>query len=392
MILTDEIKEFIRLHREEDVRKLALQKSQLSSDMHTFALQQIAGWQVAQKKVPSWSLVDEILYPPHLSLEQCSSELTAQYKASLLSPSDTFVDLTGGMGVDFSFMARKFQQAVYVEQNEHLCQLAQHNFPLLHLNARVVNGLSTTVLSQLPPVDVIYMDPARRDEKGRKVVSIADCSPNLLEMKEQLLEKAPSVWIKYSPMLDITLALKELSSVADLHIVSVHNECKELLFHLTRENHAPLRVVCVNLKKERMERFEYEWEEEQESGLLLANQVKSYLYEPYASVMKAGAFKILTQRFDVRKLGVSSHLYTSDSLIEDFPGRRFKVDSCFTMNKQQLKEHLSDCRQANVAVRNFPMSAEQLKSKLKLKDGGDVYLFATTFKDQKVILKTKAVS
>ena len=150
--------------------------------------------------------------------------------------------------------------------------------------------------------------------------------------------------------------------------------------------------VAVNLKKERMDRFEYEWEDEQKSGLLLADQVKSYLYEPYASVMKAGAFKILTQRFDVRKLGVSSHLYTSDSLIEDFPGRRFKVDSCFTMNKQQLKEHLSDCRQANVAVRNFPMSAEQLKSKLKLKDGGDVYLFATTFKDQKVILKTKAVS
>lgn len=387
MIIPSEIKEYIHLHREEDVRKLALQKSQLSSDMHTFVLQQITGWQIAQKKVPSWANINDIIYPQHLSLEQCSSEQTAQYKASLLQPAATFVDLTGGMGVDFSFMGRKFQQAIYVEQNDYLCQLAAHNFPLLKLNALIKNEKSESAISQLSHADVIYLDPARRDEKGRKVVSIADCTPNLLEIKDLLLEKSSSVWIKYSPMLDISLAIKELGNVDAVHVVSFNNECKELLFHLSNENNTHVNVSCVNLKKDSCEKIEYQWNEEQDANLKIAQKIGSYLYEPNASIMKAGAFKIITNRYNVYKLGVCSHLYTSDTFIEDFPGRKFKVLSSFTMNKQQIKENLSDCKQANVAVRNFPLSAEQLKDKLKIKDGGKDYLFATTFCDQKILIK-----
>ncbi len=393
MILNSDIREYIRLHREDDVRKLALQKSQFSADMHSYILQQIAGWQVAKKKVPSWASVEDIQYPVHLSLEQCSSEQTARYKASLLSGGGaSYVDLTGGMGVDFSFMAKGFVKASYVEQNEQLCDLAANNFPLLNLNVSVNHTTSEEFLNELDHADVVYLDPARRDDKGRKVVSIADCTPNLLEIKDTLLSKSSSVWIKYSPMLDISLAIKELQSVDELHVVSLNNECKELLFHLTNKPTGSVKVVCVNLKKnDTRECFEYVYEEEHNSPLHIADEMGCYLYEPNASIMKAGAFKSLTQKFRLGKLAVSSHLYTSNDVIDTFPGRRFRINEMFTMNKQQVKEHLGDCKQANVSVRNFPLSADKLKSKLKLTDGGDVYLFATTFKDQKILLKTSAL-
>ena len=296
------------------------------------------------------------------------------------------------MGVDFCFMSAKFPQRWFVEQNKSLCEIAQHNFAVLGIDVSVCNEEASSFLQTCQAFDCIYLDPARRDSKGRKMISIADCTPNLLEVKDLLLKKSASVWIKYSPMLDISVALNELKSVDQIHVVSVNNECKELLFHLKKQHETSPTITCVNLKKNNeQEVFSYLWEDENTSAFHPASQIETYLYEPNASILKAGAFKIICERFNVKKIALNSHLYTSDRYIDDFPGRRFKVEASISMNKQQIKEHLQDCRQANITTRNFPLSVEQLRSKLKISDGGDVYLFATTFQDQKILLKTVAI-
>lgn len=391
MKLTEEIRAYIQLHREEDVRSLALKRGVFSPEQHQFAIQQISGWQTAKEKVPSWAATEELLYPVHLSLEQCSSEVTAQFKASLMEHGESFADLTGGMGVDFSFLSRKFQRSLYVEQNPELCELAEHNFKILQLSGfHVLNSTFEQCLPQMPPVEVIYLDPARRDGAGRKVVSISDCSPNLSEWKSLLLEKSHDIWVKYSPMLDISLAVNELENVSELYVISVQNECKELLFHLTREKSDDLQIVCVDLKKNGEKTvFKLKKREEFDSPLHLAEDVGRYLYEPNTSLMKAGAFKILTEKFPLEKLAVSSHLYTSDEKIETFPGRRFKIESVFSLSKNEVKENLSDCGKANISVRNFPMTVDQLRKRLKITDGGDLYLFATTIGEKKKIIKCR---
>lgn len=391
MKLTEEIRAYIQLHREEDVLSLALKRGVFSPEQHQFAIQQISGWQTAKEKVPSWAAKEELLYPVHLSLEQCSSEVTAQFKASLMEHGESFADLTGGMGVDFSFLSRKFQRSLYVEQNPELCELAEHNFKILQLSGfQVLNSTFEQCLPQMSPVEVIYLDPARRDEAGRKVVSISDCSPNLSEWKSLLLEKSHDIWVKYSPMLDISLAVNELENVSELYVISVQNECKELLFHLTREKSEDLQIVCVDLKKNGEKTvFKFKKREEFDSPLHLAEDVRCYLYEPNSSLMKAGTFKILTEKFPLEKLAVSSHLYTSDEKIETFPGRRFKIESVFSLSKNEVKENLSDCEKANISVRNFPMTVDQLRKRLKITDGGDLYLFATTIGEKKKIIKCR---
>jgi 16S rRNA G966 N2-methylase RsmD len=325
MKLTEEIRAYIQLHREEDVRSLALKRGSFPPEHHQFAIQQISGWQTAKEKVPSWAATEEVLYPVHLSLEQCSSELTAQFKASLMVQGESFADLTGGMGVDFSFLSRQFKKSLYVEQNPELCELAEHNFKVLQLSGfQVLNTTFEQYLPQMSPVDVVYLDPARRDSAGRKVVSISDCSPNLCDWKNQLLAKSHDVWVKYSPMLDISLAVSELEDVSELLVISVQNECKELLFHLTRERSEDLQIICVDLKKSgERSFFKFAKSEEPNSPLHLAETVGRYLYEPNSSLMKAGAFKILTEKFPLKKLAVSSHLYTSDEKVEDFPRTMF---------------------------------------------------------------------
>lgn len=387
--VSEEIRAYIRLHREENVRSLALKRGPFSAETHQFIVRQIAGWQIAREKIPSWSEVEDLLYPVHLSLEQCSSELTARFKAELINGGGTFSDLTGGMGVDFSFISQKFKESVYVERNQELCELAEINFQTLRLSGcKVSNDTFESFLPEMSPVDVIYLDPARRDDAGRKMVSISDCSPNLAEWKHLLLEKADDVWVKYSPMLDISLAVSELEFVSDLYVISVQNECKELLFHLKKGGSTNPQIMCVDLRKNgRKSLFQFDRESESNSSLQLAVDVGRYLYEPNASVLKAGAFRIITERYPVKKLSVNSHLYTSDEEIEDFPGRKFVVEKSFAMGKKELKEHLSDCPKANISVRNFPMSVEQLRKKLKLAEGGEVYLFATTIAEKKILLK-----
>ena len=397
-MITPEIKDFISRHIDEDVRKVALLKNPFSKEQFLFALQQIEGRQIAKKKLPSWYQNGDLLYPPHLSLEQCSSEMTARYKASLLndSPSSqSYADLTGGLGVDFSFMACQFQEAFYVERNPLLCELASHNFPLLDLpDAKIVNGSADSFVKDCVAsgthFDQLFLDPARRDARGNKVISIRDCEPDVSELKKELLQISGSIWIKYSPMLDISLACKELEDVSDIHVVSVQNECKELLLHLSLSSQKSLNptIYCVNLKKNGSpDLFSFTYEQESLATLSIAESIGHYLYEPSASIMKAGGFKSLSEKFRVPQLDVSSHLYTSDILYADFPGRTFLVEKVFTMNKNELAGALKDCEKANISVRNFPLSAENLRKKLKLKDGGNTYIFGTNYQNKNILIK-----
>lgn len=386
---TQQQKDFIRQNEQENIRELALK---LDKDKYReldveFVLKQISGRQTAKHKIPAWYAADEIVYPIHISLEQASSEATARYKAALVADeSKTFVDLTGGMGVDFAFLSRRFEQSVYVEQNVELCEIAGHNFKVLGLkNVAVKNEESEAFLKNMPPVDVIYLDPSRRDNVGKKVVGIEDCTPNVLEIQEQLLQKSRWAMVKFSPMLDISLAVKKLKNVREVHIVSVENETKELLFILSSCEKST-NYIAVNLNKnEEIEKFCFTTEEEQNAQISLSAIIGKYLYEPNASVLKAGAFKSVASRFNIQKLHKNSHLYTSDTLIKDFPGRIFNVQDCFSPNKKNIKNLLAETEKANISVRNFPMSVAEIRQKTGLKEGGEVYLFATTVADEKKV-------
>ena len=395
MLINEKTWDFIRQHANDDVRKLALQGAKDADVDLQMALQQIAGRQTARRKLPSWASVDGVVYPPHLNMEQCSSEQTARYKASLTpipSPkgegSDVFVDLTGGFGVDFYWMSQRFKQRVYVEQNESLCTISSHNFEVLGHKCSVCCCDTATYLTTMPHVDLIYMDPARRNEHGGRAYGIEDCSPNVLELLPLLMEKASRVMLKLSPMLDWRKAVEDLKYVSEVHIVSVDNECKELLLLLDQERSADLRVVCVN-DDSCFEFFPGQGKivPEERNDFSLGEKrpfaigETAFLYEPNASIMKAGCFEEVEQGFPVQQISQNSHLFLSSVEIEDFPGRRFQISSISSMNKQELRTALKEVERANISVRNFPLSADQLRKKLKLKDGGDVYIFATTMSD-----------
>ena len=395
MLINEKTWDFIRQHADDDVRKLALQGAKDAEVDLQMALQQIAGRQTARRKLPSWASVDGVVYPPHLNMEQCSSEQTARYKASLTpipSPkgegSDVFVDLTGGFGVDFYWMSQRFKQRVYVEQNESLCTISSHNFEVLGHKCSVCCCDTATYLTKMPHVDLIYMDPARRNEHGGRAYGIEDCSPNVLELLPLLMEKANRVMLKLSPMLDWRKAVEDLKYVSEVHIVSVDNECKELLLLLDQERSADLRVVCVN-DDSCFEFFPGQGKivPEERNDFSLGEKrpfaigETAFLYEPNASIMKAGCFEKVEQRFPVQQISQNSHLFLSSVEIEDFLGRRFQISSISSMNKQELRTALKEVERANISVRNFPLSADQLRKKLKLKDGGDVYIFATTMSD-----------
>lgn len=389
MLINEKTWDFIRQHANDDVRKLALQGAKNAEVDLQMALQQIAGRQTARRKLPSWASVDGVVYPPHLNMEQCSSEQTARYKENLaLKPSpkgegSVFVDLTGGFGVDFYWLSQGFQHRCYVEQNEQLCAISSHNFELLGLECSVCCSDTATYLTTMPHVDLVYMDPARRNEHGGRAYGIGDCSPNVLELLPFLLEKANRVMLKLSPMLDWRKAVEDLKYVSEVHIVSVDNECKELLLMLDKERSGDLHVVCVNLSKDGEQSFTFSPSPflSSSSSSLLTSSPSHFLYEPNASIMKAGCFDEVEQRFPVRQIASNSHLFLSDVEIDEFPGRRFQVLAISSMNKQELRTALKEVEQANISVRNFPLRVDQLRKKLKLKEGGDVYIFATTMAD-----------
>ena len=382
---------FIEEHVGDDVRSLALQAGKFPDVDMSAAIVQIAGRQIAKDKIPSWHRTLGLLYPRHLSMEQCSSEATALYKASLVQ-GDTFADLTGGLGIDCSFMARKFREVDYVERQEELCELAKHNFPLLGLNIRVYNSDAVDYLQGMQPVDCLFLDPARRDGHGGKTVAISDCEPDVGVLEEQLLSKASRVVIKLSPMLDLSLALNTLKHVHEVHVVSVNNECKELLVVLQNTPIlSEIMVYCVHiLPSGDRQMYTFIHDQEKTSPCLMATEVETYLYEPNASILKAGAYRSLTQNYPIKKLHVSSHLYTSYHFIEDFPGRRFRVEAVSGFGKKELKSFLQGMEKANLTIRNFPSSVADLRKRLKLKEGGEDYLFATTLADEsKVMIKCR---
>lgn len=397
MQISSETLHFIEENARADVRTLALQAKKYPQVDMAMAVVQIAGRQIAEAKVPVWYRTEGLLYPKHLSMEQCSSETTARYKADLVE-GETFADLTGGFGIDCSFLARKFRKADYVERQAELCELAEHNFPLLGLEIDVHNEDGVEYLKQMQPVDVLFLDPARRDGHGGKTVAISDCEPDVSALEDLLVEKAGKVMVKLSPMLDLSLALKTLKHVCEVHIVSVNNECKELLLMLQKMPvSSEIPIHCVHFVNSSVcdsahRHFVFTQEQERVSDCPLAHQVEAFLYEPNASILKAGAYRSLTQAYPVRKLHTSSHLYVSPHFIEDFPGRKFKVEAVSGFGKKELKAFLQGMEKANLTIRNFPSSVADLRKRLKLKEGGEDYLFATTLADEsKVLIRCRKV-
>jgi len=381
--------EFILQHQHDDVRALALKKAPEGIDVQ-WCLQQIEGKQIAEKKLPRWAATAGLWFPPRISLEQCSSELTAEYKQHLaekLLPQkenrSRMIDMTGGFGIDFSYIAQSFKETVYIEQQPHLCEIARHNLPLLGLpEAKVVNGDGT---EWDEGADLVFLDPARRDGAGRKTVALEDCKPNLLDLQTYLYEHARVALCKLSPMLDIAQALRQLKQVQEVHVVSVQGECKELLLVQrfdTAGDTTPLTYHCVNLDTDNQPFLcsESERHADIDTAILVKGQ-KLYLHEPNASILKAGVQDALGSAFKIKKLHPMSHLFVSEDPIPHFPGRSFMIEQWGDFGKQSLKALLKDIKQANLTVRNFPASVAELRKRLKLKEGGSTYLFATTLAD-----------
>lgn len=382
--------EFIREYRERDIRQLALQANRFPDVDMPYALDQIQGWQIARRKLPKWAACDGVIFPPHLSMEQCSSEPTAQYKLNLamewaerVGHASRMTDLTGGFGVDFSFTSCAFAAATYVERNEQLCHIVEHNLPLLGLNnATVVCADAVEYLSTVEPQTMLFLDPARRDEHGAKTVMLADCTPDVVQLLPKLLEKSRFTMLKLSPMLDWHKAVDDLQgTVREVHIVSVGGECKELLLVLSTVVESELKVYCADLSTASGSSSLFVYTPG--SSAPVANstfniQHSTFLHEPNASIMKAGCFDELALAYGVSPVSRNSHLFLSDEPVEDFPGRSFVVERVTTMNKGELRKALVGIEKANIATRNFPLTVAELRKRLKIKDGGDVYIFATT--------------
>lgn len=409
--------DFILTHRHDDVRRLAFLADRFPEVDMPVALRQIDGWQSVGRKIPSWTQVEGLLFPPHLNIEQASGEQTAAYKARLIGRllrgmeqgrtggsgfSDdsgvsapkgngcktSLMDLTGGMGIDFAFMAPVVDEAVYVERDAALCRLARHNFPLLGLpEAVIVEGDGVEALHREAHCTFCFIDPARRDRHGARTYAIEDCLPNVITLVDELLEKAVYTLVKLSPMLDVSQAVRQLRHVVEVHVVSVRNECKELLLLLSRHDTRPTEVHCVNDDEVFTAPFGAGvppaapsccQAEAVPAAVVDPLHPPFVLFEPNASIMKAGCFDALQHRFGLQKLAPNSHLFVAPAAHEGFPGRQFAVDAVTTMNKKQLRQALKGIDKANVTVRNFPLTVDRLRQKTGLTDGGDTYIFATT--------------
>lgn len=419
--------EFILQHRLSNPRDLALQARRYPDVDMPYALNQIQGWQTARQKLPSWAACDGVVYPPHLNMEQCSSEPTARYKQQVVrrwlarlgagqgGAATSMADLTGGFGVDFSFTSRCFASATYVERNAALCDVVRGNLPCLGIaNAQVMCAEAEDCLATMPQQTMLFLDPARRDEHGAKTVLIADCTPDVCHLLPLLMSKARFVMLKLSPMLDWHKAIVDLQgTVREVHIVSVGGECKELLLVLAALDgaassadmpcngvEAGVRVCCVDIMAKADAEGEYKRSEfcytiggaaDNPPTPSTPNSQPStlnsqFLLEPNASIMKAGCFAELGKAYGIRAISSNSHLFLSADRVEGFPGREFVVEAVTTLNKRQLKETLGSLQQANISVRNFPMSVAELRKRLKLRDGGDTYIFATTTREGERVL------
>ncbi|MDR1113306.1 MAG: class I SAM-dependent methyltransferase, partial [Bacteroidales bacterium] len=383
--------QFIENHRDDDVWRLALQGCPQHEVDFSFALQQIAGRQKIKDKLPLLYAHSKICYPTSLALEQCSSQETAHYKTKLAQGA-LLLDLTAGFGIDTMAFSSQIQQVIAVERQAELCVILQHNAAILQLNnIKVVNADATDFLASCEPADTIYLDPARRNAQGRKVADLTQCEPNILYIKELLLKKCRKrVIIKLSPMIDLKAVSRQLPEVSEIYVVAMYNECKEILFVINNYetpenqhiNNEPI-ITAIDLAMPQKMPFRYRWEEEASAPLQLSDNVEAYLYEPHAALMKAGAYKLLTVHYGIGALHQNTHLYTSSHLIVNFPGHCYQVKSVLPFNKNDLKNLHKTVPCANVAVRNFPLSAEALKKCLKIRDGGNIFLFGVTLQNEK---------
>lgn len=393
--MTDSTRQFILAHRLDDVAALALKADHYPDVDFEIAIHQIAGWQKARVKLPSWALIDDILYPRHLSLEQCSSETTARYKACLCQrlrqemgiSNGTFVDMTGGFGVDFAFLAKHFTSAVYIERDHMLCQCARHNFNVLHLNhVQVVEGDSMEMIDTLPMTGMLFIDPARRDDHGARTFAIEDCTPNILPYLPKLLSKTGIMMVKLSPMLDWHHTVQSLNTacpqcVREIHIVASGNECKELLMVLSNHHTSqPVTLTCHNDGHSLVTLLTPENNSMPVPTVADITEAQNarWIFEPNAAIMKGGCFATVAERYGIKALSVNSHLFLSEESISDFPGRQLRILRTTTLNKHELREALKGIDRANITVRNFPMTAAQLRQRLRLADGGEIFIMAST--------------
>lgn len=391
-MLSPDILAFIWQHREDDPRQLALSGRKYPGVPVAEVAAQVQALQKIRHKIPGWYLPG-LYHPFPLSVEQSSSEATARFKAALFKTAKV-LDLTGGMGVDASFFAREAEQLTYVEQNAELLEAARHNFTALGIrNVQWFSGSAEAFLQgHTGSWDLIYLDPARRHEQKGKVFQLADCSPDVLQLQFLLLSRAPRVMIKTAPLLDIRLAAAQMGNVAGIWVVAAQGECREVLY-LLEPAAPPLDMVpihAVNLKEDDVSTFVFHWQEEQEAVARLSAP-QQYLYEPNAAVLKSGAFKSFALRYGLGKLHPNTHLYTSEQLEENVPARRFVMEQICRYDRKAVQAAVPEGK-ANITCRNFPDTPDQVRKKLGLQDGGEIYLFAATVADQqKVVLVCRKV-
>ncbi len=384
VILSPEVQQYLHAQETASPADVALRKSPFDGVSSLELAQQLDARQRCRKKLPRWYEPPGIYYPEKLSVEQASSQITARYKADLIPSGKHVIDLTGGMGVDTFFFAHKSESVVYCERNEALVRIAQHNAVVLgahNLTFVPTDGLTYLQNQPADRFDCIYIDPSRRVGQ-RKVFRLADCEPNVVEAQGWLLQKAPRMLIKSAPLLDISAALNELEQVREVHIVSVDNECKELLFVIERGYRGVPRIVAAALGEASTRVFSFGLSEERAAAAPLGAPEK-YLYEPDAALLKSGAFKLIAQSYGLRKLHMHTHLYTSTQLVSDFIGRIFRVNeameySDFKRNKKAVSAHVN--------ARNFPLKAEALRKRHRVLDGGDQYLFFCTGADARLLV------
>ena len=380
-ILHKDVQDFITKNLKSNIPQLVLKGSPFEDVFIQELANQIVSKQRSQKKLPTWFQTKEIYYPPKLNLEQTSSEITANYKSEIVS-GNTLIDITGGFGVDSYAFSKKFKKVIHCEMNEELSRISNYNFKKLNIeNIKTIHHDGIEYLNKNDDAfDCIYIDPSRRDDEKRKVVLLKDCTPNVPENLNVLFQKSKTVLIKVSPILDITSTINELAFVKEVHIVSVYNEVKELLFLLENSFQGDIHIKTINFAKTKKEEFQFIYNSEIISEY---DEPQIYLYEPNSAILKSGGFHQITSKFDVKKLHQHSHLYTSKKLI-DFPGRSFKIVQTSSYDRKKIKRILSS-QKANITTRNFPKTVQEIRKELKLKDGGSSYLFFTTNSNNKHI-------
>lgn len=387
--LTTQQIQFIKEHAADDPARLLLSAARYPGMDVPFLAEQIAARRQIREKLPSWYKNEALIFPAKIAAEQCSSEQTAGYKQRLVEPEVCMYDLTGGLGIDSYFFSRKVDRLVYIERFPGYCDAARHNFSVLGTeNITVIQADATLYLDRITEADGFYLDPARRGESNKRVFALQDCEPDLPCLLPALLQKAPKVIAKLSPMADLRMTLDLLPGTTSVHLLSVKNECKEVVVVVERKTEEKgIPVHCINWGADGSESsFVFEWEKEAVTPVVWAERVETFLYEPNASVLKAGAFRQVGAQMGVKKLHPSSHLYTSSERVKDFPGRIFRVEEIFPFTGKLCKGIAKSIPQANITARNFPLTVDELRKRTKIRDGGTLYLFATTLLDGSKVL------